>query len=179
MLYQSPITVLFIGICVIVWFLINMNGREDLVQKYALIPWYVRQGQWYRIFTVGLIHIQIYHLVMNMYSLYNLGSFLEPFLGHFKFLVILVLSIIGGSLMVIYFGKRETTTVGISGGLYGLLGAYIILLWRAGLFTVPSIRYSIIQVLVVNALISLMPNVSLLGHLGGMLVGLLLGFLLI
>lgn len=179
MLYRSPITFLVIGICVIVWFLIHFNDRQDLVTKFALIPWYVRQGQWYRILTVGFIHIQVYHLFMNMYALYNLGSTLEPWLGHILFTAILVLSIVGGSLFVIFFGKRENTTVGISGGLYGLLGAYIILLWKLGLFQVASVRNSMLQVLIVNALISLMPNVSLLGHLGGLVVGLLLGFLFI
>ena len=42
-------------------------------------------------------------------------------LGHFRFMAVLLASIIGGGLMCTYFGRQDTTTVGISGGLYGLL----------------------------------------------------------
>lgn len=176
---NAPVTFISIVVCVLVWVLIQVKGRSDLVNKLALIPWYVRQGQWYRIITVGFVHIQVYHLFMNMYALYNMGSFLEPYFGSPLFAFILYASVIGGSLAVYFLGRKNVTTVGISGGIYGLLGAYIILLWRYGLLANASIRYSILQTLIVNALISLMPNVSMHGHLGGLLTGLLLGFLFI
>ena len=47
------------------------------------------------------------------------------------------------------------------------------------MFAYPSIRYSLIRTVIVNAIISFMPNVSMMGHLGGAIVGAILGFFLI
>ena len=181
--FQSmPVTIVVIVICLLIWLRIRRNTqynvREDLVGKYAMIPLQVERGEWYRLFTYGFIHVDVYHIFMNLYALYNLGSFLEPLLGSFKFALILFLSILGGGFFISR-GQRLTRTIGISGGLYGLLATYFILLFKLGMFAYPSIRASLIRTVLVNAIISFMPNVSMMGHLGGAIVGAILGFFLI
>lgn len=179
---SMPVTIVTILACVVIWLRIKrdnqFNIREDLVGKYAMIPVQVERGQWYRLLSYGFIHVEVYHIFMNMYALYNIGSFLEPMIGSIKFALILFASVIGGGLLILK-GNNLTRTIGMSGGLYGLLATYFILLWKLGMFAYPSIRYSLLRTVIVNAAISFMPNVSMMGHLGGAIVGAILAFFLI
>ena len=155
----------------------GMQGRNELL-KYALIPMQVKRGQKYRLLTSGFIHFEMMHIMMNMYSLYNLGV-MEYILGHFRFMAVLLASIVGGGLMCTYFGRQDTATIGISGGLYGLLASYIVWLFKTGLLWQASVRYSIIRIVIINLLINLMPGISRQGHAGGFLTGLLLSFFML
>ena len=108
---------------------------------------------------------------MNMLSMYNLGA-LEMVFGHGLYALILIASIIGGNLLSFLLeGSDTTVTLGISGGLYGLMAAYLVFLFKLGLLAEPSIRFSLLRMLGVNLLINLMPNVSRMGHAGGFLTG--------
>ena len=175
---RTPVTWIMILVCVLIFITIQRQRESVLdtgiVRKYGLIPIQVKRGQYYRLFTGGLIHLQIYHLLVNMYALYNLGSLMEVQLGSLWFTVILVLSIVGGNLACVYYGDSRTITVGISGGLYGLLAAYIIMLLRYGILTNPAVLSSVLRVVIINAIIMMMPNVSVLGHLGGAAAGAIL-----
>lgn len=162
-----------IAVCVIMYILINRsNYPVDAAVKYgALMPLRVKRGEYWRLLTAGFLHIQIWHLVMNMLSLYNLSS-LELVFGHGLFAVILLASIIGGNLLSFLLEGNDTTlTLGISGGLYGLLAGYLVYLFKLGLLADPSVRFSLLRVLGINLLINFMPNVSRMGHAGGFLSG--------
>ena len=171
-----PITILLIIICGIVYFLQYQSG-EEFTSKYAMMSLQVKRGQYYRLLTSGFLHGNISHLLMNMLALYNLGSALEPFLGSVKFLIAILLSIVGGNLMVYLKERRTVMTVGISGGLYGLMFIYFVFLWSLGLLTIPSIRNSVLRTILINAFITFMPGISMYGHLGGALSGIILGLL--
>ena len=177
------ITIGTIIICVIIY--IIMNRQDDytsdvnFLTRYSLIPMQVKRGEYYRLLTAGFLHRDFYHLLMNMFALYNIGTAIESYIGSFYYGLFLLISIIGGNLMVTYKSPSTSRTIGLSGGIYGLMMIYFVLLWSLGLFAIPSIRMSAIRVLVVNAVISFMPNVSLDGHLGGALTGIILGFLYI
>lgn len=174
--FDYPITILVIIVCCIVYYL-QTNSREEVVSKYAMLNMQVRRGQYYRLLTSGFLHGSISHLLMNMFALYNLGSSIEGYLGSIKFLICLLLSIIGGNLMVYFNEKRNVITVGISGGLYGLMFIYFVLLWRLGLLAIPSIRMSVLRNVIINAVITFMPGISMYGHLGGAMSGIILGLI--
>ncbi len=70
-------------------------------------------------------------------------------------------------------------SVGISGGLYGLMCAAIVGIIENGTIRIPSVRNSVLQMVLINIIISLMPNISMYAHLGGAVVGGFMGFLLI
>ena len=176
-----PATLFLIAVCVAVYILQNRQNNysygEDMISKYGLIPLQVRRGQYYRILTAAFLHASMQHLLMNMIALYNLGSFLEPRMGSLRFLLLLFIAILGSGALITLHEKKDSYTVGLSGGIFGLLGAYIVLLYARGYFAYDSVRYSILRTLVINLIISLMPHVSLLGHTGGLLSGLLMGML--
>lgn len=181
-LRNMPVTIIVIIICVLMWLHIKnsneYNRREDLVGKYCMLPMQVQRGEWYRMITCAFIHVEFYHIFMNLYAMYNLGSLLEPLLGSIKFSIILFVSILGASYLVLR-QNQFTRTIGLSGGLYGLLAAYFIVLYKVGLFSNPSVQASLIRTVVVNVVISFMPNVSMMGHLGGAIAGAIISFFLI
>lgn len=128
----------------------------------------------WRFLTVGFVHISIFHLLINTMALMNLGTITEKIYGKARFTVILVVSIIVGSLFV-YVGEGNNLTVGMSGGLYGLMGALFVYTFETGMIKQPNVRSQFIRILTVNVIISLMPGISLMGHLGGFVGGILLG----
>ena len=177
---SMPVTILAMGISIVVFFVLlsKKNEYNNHIHKYTLIPMQVKRGQYYRILTSAFMHIQPYHILMNMIALYNIGSFLEPFMGSLYFGIVLCLSILGSGIAVTYLSGETSQTIGLSGGIFGLLGAYIMILFKLGLFGDPSVQSYLIRVVVMNGLISLMPGVSWQGHLGGALTGLILTFFL-
>lgn len=162
-----------IGICAVLFVLLSRSQYPlDAAVKYgAMMPMRVKRGEYWRLITAGFLHIQIWHFLMNMMSMYNLGS-LELIFGHGLFAVILLASIIGGNVLAMLLEGNDTTvSLGLSGGLYGLLAAYMVFLFKLGLLGDPSIRFSLLRMLGINLLINLMPNVSRMGHAGGFLTG--------
>ena len=133
--------------------------------------------EYYRFITAGLLHLDFFHLLVNMIALKSLGTIVEKRFGRNNFLLILLISIIGGNLFV-FMMNNNILVIGISGGLYGLMASILVLLFESGLYRVPQIRMNIISILLMNLLISLMPGISLAGHLGGFIFGLLLSIFL-
>ena len=161
------------AVCAVLFFLIFRSPAPmDTAVKFgALMPLRVKRGEYWRLLAAGFLHIQIWHFLMNMLAMYNLGA-LEMILGHGLYAAILIASIIGGNLLSFLLeGSDTTVTLGISGGLYGLMAAYLVFLFKLGLLAEPSIRFSLLRMLGVNLLINLMPNVSRMGHAGGFLTG--------
>jgi membrane associated rhomboid family serine protease len=113
-----------------------------------------------------------------MYSLYNLGS-LERMFGHGTFALILLASILTGNLLAAYLGDENTITIGISGGLYGLFAAYMVLLFKLGLLQNQSVMFSVLRTLILNLAVNFMPNVSRMGHAGGFIAGFAIAMLML
>ncbi|MBQ9327779.1 MAG: rhomboid family intramembrane serine protease [Solobacterium sp.] len=175
------ITWITIAVCVVCSIVMNRSPYplDQAVKFGALLPLRVKRGEYWRLITAGFLHLQVGHLLMNMYSLYNLGD-LEYVFGSLRYAVILLVSVIGGNVLATWLSRDDrTVSLGISGGLYGLLAAYMVLLFKLGLLNSPSIRGSLIRTLIVNLLINLMPNVSRQAHAGGFIAGFVLAMLMI
>ena len=122
--------------------------------------------QFYRLITSAFIHGGFLHLFMNMYSLYYIGSFVERNHGHLGFLFILFSSILIGSLTSDILNVNQLT-IGLSGGLYGLLLVYFLDFASSGLLNMRSFS----SILLINLAINFMPNVAWQVHLGGAVGG--------
>ena len=83
-------------------------------------------NEWYRLITVALTHGGLMHLGFNMYSLYILGTPIESAYGRNKFLVIFTVSLLIGSLASVLFNNGNFVSVGASGAVFGLFGAFLI-----------------------------------------------------
>lgn len=124
-------------------------------------------GEWYRILTVALVHGGIMHLGFNMYALLVIGNPIEAAFGRLRFLMIFFISLVTGSLASLYLNPQNQPSVGASGALFGLFGAFAV----AGRKIGADIR-SIMVLLGINFAISfVVPNVDWHAHLGGLLGG--------
>lgn len=138
----------------------------------------VAMDEYWRLFTAGFMHIDIFHLLVNLVALWSLGTMMERLVSKKNYLIILIGAILVGNLFVL-IGDPNTVVVGISGGLYGLLGAFLVHIFMSGGMKNPRVRNSVLQVVFVNLLITFMPGISLMGHLGGLFFGVIAGFVLL
>ncbi len=159
---------------------IFLGGSENtatLVKMGAMSNYaVVAGGQWWRLFTAQFLHIGIMHLVSNAVIIYYMGMYMEPILGHWRFLAVYLLSGVGGNLLSLAFGSDRAISAGASTALFGLFGAMTAIGLRN--LSNPLISYLGRQAFVL-ALINLaidifMPNIDIQGHLGGFVTGFLL-----
>lgn len=171
-LKELPITFLFIGICILVYLFQLFFGRF-YVYFLAYYRPFILAGEYWRLLTVGFCHFDFFHIFMNLYGVWIYGNIFERQLGSLRYFVLLVGSILGGSLFLL-FRPTSTLAVGLSGGLYGLMAAIIFLYIRTGAIQNPQFRSSLMRLVFINVLINFMPNIAFMAHLGGFVAGMLL-----
>lgn len=191
---RLPVTFGLITICVLVYVLVAVQGAaigvplnvglvqqpQNVLSSGALIPALVAQGEAWRLVTSAFLHSNFVHLALNMLSLYFLGSFAEISFGRSRFLALYLISGIAGGLAYLYFGSFNTPAVGASGAIFGLLGGVFGFTIRRGTF---STRNPVISQLLLITAINLflgatIPSVSNTAHVGGLLGGLVFGYLM-
>ncbi len=145
----------------------------------GLFPPAVRAGAWWRLIVSSFLHFGPLHLVMNMVGLWILGPFAEFALGSRRFVLVYLLAGIGSMTMVLACssGPQEATlTVGASGCVMGLVGAWGALMLRGWLREKASVAKRrlvvMLMVLSIQTLFDLVaPHVSMTAHLSGALIG--------
>lgn len=163
-----------IGVNVLVFLLtvadagnVMSNEASGIFRDFALWPYGVAQGQWWRVIGSGFLHYGPVHLLMNMFALYILGRDMETVLGRGRFFAVYAVSLIGGSASVMLFSPPNTATAGASGAIFGLMGGLLVVLLRLKRGLAPAMT-----VIALNVFISItVPGISLVGHLGGLLFG--------
>lgn len=134
----------------------------------------VDAGEWYRIFTRAFIHDGPVHLGFNMLVLWQVGMLLEPALGHFRFGLTYMAAVLGGAFGALLLDP-DTITIGASGGVFGVMGA-LFLAQRSGLLGARSSAVGFL--IVVNLVLTFsVPQISIGGHVGGLLAGASVGWL--
>ncbi len=149
----------------------------DPTMGYTLsnIRFEVQNGQIYRLFTCMFVHVDITHLLLNMYALFILGPQVEKYYGRFRYASIYIISGLLGSLFSCVFMASNAYSMGASGAIFGLLGsiAYFTYYYRA---TIQGLlRSQVIPVIAINLLLGFMiPNVDIMAHIGGLIGGVLM-----
>jgi rhomboid protease GluP len=144
----------------------------------------IQAGEWYRLFSAPLLHVDAFHLALNGIAIYLAGYILESLVGRAWFATIFVAGALGGSLLSLALNPDSLVSVGASGAVMGLFAAML-----AASFRFPSganrtgLQMSAIYVL----LPSLLPLASVFkgqrvdyaAHFGGAIAGAALGFVLL
>jgi len=137
------------------------------------------EGEWWRLFTCMFEHIGIFHLLMNMYALLYVGLFLEPILGKWRFIIAYISSGIFASLASLWW-HDNTISAGASGAIFGMYGVFLALLLTNLLE--KSVRNTILKSIGIfvafNLLYGMKAGVDNAAHVGGLLSGFVIGFLL-
>jgi membrane associated rhomboid family serine protease len=144
------------------------NQASPLFAELAQVPVLVQLGQWWRVLTAAFLHIGPLHLVFNMLAVLIFGSELERQMGRWRFLALYLVSILGGAAAIQLFGTPVAAYAGASTAIWGLFGGLAVLM----LVNRQDIR-GLATLLVINIVISFLPGVSLVGHLGGLAAGVL------
>lgn len=146
---------------------IVQNFAAPIFREWALVPVLVGDGEWWRVVTSGFLHVGPLHLAFNMLALWIIGRDLETVLGRGRFLAVYLVSLLGGSAAVMLFKDADTAVAGASGAVFGLMGALAVVLRR---MNVPAGQ--VLGLIAINVFISVViPNISLIAHLGGLAVG--------
>ena len=157
--------------------LLDMGGNAALL---------VRDGEWFRLATASLLHANARHLVGNALVLLLVGGILEPLVGSRQFLLVLLTSCLVSQAVSAWVGLHfgpYVYAIGISGGLYGIVGALAAVTLRFGTALPGGYRlparawaYFAISVLVLPFFVQ---RVDHSAHIGGFVCGLLMGFVLL
>lgn len=140
----------------------------------------ILRGQYWRLLTPIFLHIGIVHLLFNSYALNLFGREVEGLFGTIRFAVIYFLSGIGGSLMS--FAFSPSVSAGASGAIFGVIGAMTAFLIRNRTTLGAQGRQhlqSLMLMIGVNLFLgTTLPGIDNFGHIGGLIAGFVLGFLL-
>ncbi len=146
--------------------LTRLGGRP--FQEGALFGPLVDDGEWYRVFTSAFLHDGFVHLGFNMWALWLLGGQLERIFKPSRYLILYVVSLIGGSFGALLLDPL-TPAVGASGAVFGLFGATAVLQRSAGLSIWAG---GLGPVLAINLFLTFaIPQISIGGHVGGLVAG--------
>ena len=127
----------------------------------------VADGEYYRLLTAAFLHENVVHIALNMYALYLFGPPVEAALGRVRFLALYLISAIGGSALSYAFAQPNQPSLGASGAVFGLLGAFLVVNRKLGRDT-----SSVMVLLVINFVFGLLvPRIDWRAHLGGLIAG--------
>jgi rhomboid protease GluP len=178
---------IFVNIAIFsILFLINHHSFAidgNLLVKYGAInsDKIVLYDEWWRLIAAMFLHLDIFHLSMNMVSLYIIGTIVEQAYSRFIYLLTYFITGISGSLLSLYISPYFLL-VGASGAIFGLFG--LLAGYYAVQRNIPSIsNQSAISnfwiIIILNIFIGFtMPIVVISSHISGVLSGFIGGYLI-
>jgi len=187
---EKPITSMVIIICSTMWMLITQRrwGYDTLGTSYQKV---IIDSEYWRTIVSQFSHIDFMHLVMNMSSLWSLG-FVEtmPRLGKMYYIKVTLLLLVFSKVVTLglyyclikvlrrgYY--RRVVSVGYSSVVFGWMSNLAIVRPRNGRYSLmglPSIPMSMAPFASLILTSMMIPKASFWGHLGGILVGYMIGF---
>ncbi len=197
-----PVTRLYVGACLLIYLALVLEGGSGGLMggftRSSILRWGALRAcdgfdEPWRLLSPMFLHAGVLHLAMNLMALVDLGRLLEPTLGSVRYALVLLVSVaIGFFASQLWYShwasaavycelpelsmlrmQHAPVTVGISGGLCGLLGA-----WVGELYFRKDTRWKTVvsRVVVYTVLLSLIFPLNNAAHLGGGLAGGLLGY---
>ncbi|MFM1950767.1 MAG: hypothetical protein RL418_454 [Actinomycetota bacterium] len=165
---RSPITSLLLAVNVLIWLGQISPLGYLFTNQFFYAPLFTPFEPW-RMITAGFVHdwTSPWHILLNSYAIWIFGQQLEPMLGRLRFFLLYMISIFGGSVAVLWLSDPATPVVGASGALFGLMGAFFVVIRTLGgnptqIFLLIAINFSM------GLFVS---GISWEGHLGGLVTG--------
>ena len=142
----------------------------------------VQQNAWWRLMTATFLHAGVLHLLMNMLGLWSTGITVERIYGHKLFCLIYFGSGLLGAALSLHFSAQKGISVGASGAVFGVAGALLVAVWQHrqdlpklfGKQTLSGLSFFILYSLMQG----LKPGIDNAAHLGGLIAGAGLAFIL-
>lgn len=176
---KNPIvTKVLIGINVAIFLFMMVSGNFDsILNQFCVYGPLIRFGQYYRLLTGTFLHANVFHLIMNMYALYIIGSQIESFMGKTKYVIIYFFSAIMGSLLSITLDSYAS--VGASGAIFGLMGCLLYFGYHYRVYLGNVLKSQIIPLILFNLCLGFfMTGIDNFAHIGGLIGGILMSIAL-
>ncbi len=127
----------------------------------------VADGEYYRLLTSAFLHGSLLHIAFNMYALFLFGPPVEAALGRARFAALYLVAAVGGSALSYAFASPAQPSLGASGAVFGVLGAFLVVYHRLGRDT-----STVMVLLAINFVIGfVVPRIDWRAHLGGLVAG--------
>jgi rhomboid protease GluP len=162
------------------WMNGSLENNDQLIQMGAIVHGLLDRHEYWRLVTAMFLHASLLHWLANTWTLYQLGMLFEIMFGSTRFLVTyfatgIVASIASSVLTPGY-------SVGASGAIFGILGAFIFSILRSPQWRHEAWTRSLIAQLifwgVLNIVITFtVPGIDRVAHIAGLVSGLILGFI--
>ncbi|MDD3122430.1 MAG: rhomboid family intramembrane serine protease [Candidatus Izemoplasmatales bacterium] len=180
---KSPVTATLMILnllMLLVTYIVGGFENDVFVKLGGLAPILITDThEYYRLLTSMFLHASLLHFLSNMLALYLLGIALEKTMGPVRFTLLYFISGLGASVAIVLFAEPLRLTIGASGAIYGIVGSLLYITFARPLWFTPQSVRSIRYMIVLNLFITvIVPNVSIAGHIGGLIVGVLLSFIL-
>jgi rhomboid protease GluP len=173
-------TYILIAVNVIIYLYTSLMGgsfletNSALVYQWGQVGGLVIEGAYYQLFTSMFIHASIVHLAGNMIFLLVFGLRSEEMFSLPEYLSIYLLGGLFGNVLSLLFLPFDVPSVGASGAIFAMFGAVIIHPRRSvGQSVIGALIYGFFLLFLSSA-----PNVNNLAHVGGLVVGLIMGYAL-
>ena len=174
---DQPIVTYSIILLNIIVFMLSLLDYNMIINYFANYYINVKNGEIYRLLTACFVHANFLHIFFNMYALYYIGPMVEKYYGKLKYLLIYLGSGIMGSLFSIVLSNN--ISIGASGAIFGLFGSMLYFGYKYRATLDGFVRSGIIPVLFINLILGfIVPNIDVYGHIGGLIGGLLLSYIL-
>ena len=152
------------------------SDTDVLILLGAKVNELIASGQYYRLISCMFLHGGIVHLGVNMYSLHAIGPMVERVYGRAKYIIIYLFAGICASIFSYIFST--SVSIGASGAIFGTLGAVLVFAIKSKGKAGSGFIRSILSVIFINIFIgATLPNIDNFAHIGGLIGGMLIAFL--
>ncbi|MCU4183075.1 rhomboid family intramembrane serine protease [Acidiferrimicrobium sp. IK] len=167
----TPVVMAIIAVNVLVY-LGTAHDQASVDARFDMLPLAIANGQWYRLVTAAFLHLNVGHIFFNMVTLAIIGPAVETALGRVRFLALYLLAALGGSIASYLLGPLLTQSVGASGAIFGVMGAYLVLARRSGNET-----RTVLALIAINLVIGFAePGIDWRAHIGGLATSMVVAY---
>ena len=181
---RAPVTATLLIVIAIVFAFEVLTGAirngDVLYQMGAIVPGMLQRGDWWRAIAAMFLHADFIHFLANSWALFQLGTLFEAMFGSKRFAVVYFSSGIIASIASSFYTRG--LSVGASGAIFGILGAFIFSIRRSPQWRHEPWTKNLVGQLVFWAIVNLALGFSVeyidnVAHIAGLVVGLALGFI--
>jgi membrane associated rhomboid family serine protease len=181
----APVTWTLIAINVVIYLITVVQGHAGfnhpggfpvpvgLYRQWLLFGPLVAHGGYYRLVTSMFLHGFFFHILLNMVALFFIGTLIEQYLGPVRYIGLYFVSGLAGAAGALLQAPLAPT-VGASGAIFGILGAWMIIEWQ----TTGRLAGNAMTLIVINLVFDFLngSSISWGGHIGGLIGGILVMF---
>lgn len=175
---DNDLIYIFSGTLAAIFFFQLIVGFQESIEFAGLVKPDTNAGEYWRMLTATLMHGNFMHIYFNATAILAIGKTIIRISSFWYFaFVFLVSAIVGSAFSLLFY--PDTTSVGASGGILGLIGYLLVLSFRMKNVPLSIAKSMIISIVMITLIgVSLPELIDNAAHGGGLLTGLLIGLII-